>query len=1070
MRRGRRRVAVVAAAGAVAASALVAAGPALAGPGDGVATYIVRLKAQPVAAYDGGVAGIPATAPALTGTRESLHSQAAERYSRYLDAQQDRALSGLRGTALPRVIYSYRTALAGFAVRVTADQAAQLAKAPGVAAVSRDRLLRVQRRRGHDWNAWWRDPGRLIRGDGAEYLNLTSGLWTRLGGPTRAGDGVVVGVLDTGITPDHPSFSDSPLAGGVLTFLGPSYGPPPAAWNGACDVGADTSFHCNNKLIGARYFLDGFGAANLNANAVQSPRDDDGHGSHTASTAAGNFGVDPSIAGNDLGQNLISGIAPRARVAMYKVCWPGPTTDDDGCASSDSAAAIDAAVSDGVDVINMSLGSDADAVFDGNEGLSLLVADLAGVFVSNSAGNAGPAPDTVGYPAQLPWVTGVAASTLDRTFEATATITAGTTTLKVTGASVTPALPATPLVDAQAAALPGAAPADAARCFAGTLDPAMVAGKAVVCRRGVTARVEKGKVVKDAGGVGMILYNAAPNQETVTDNHWVPTVHVTFEDGQKVLAAMASAPGDATVSLTAGRAAPTRGDVMAAFSSRGPQGGVPDVLKPDVTAPGVNILAAASPLTAHEENVDGERFQSISGTSMSAPHVAGAAALLRQAHPDWSPERIKSALMTTAAQGVVQEDGATPATPFDDGAGRIDPNRAADPGLVLDTGGVEYLAYLEGQIPGITELLVGQTVPPIPATDLNLPSIAMSDLVFSETTVRQFTSTDRGFSRWRVSVEGLPGFDVQASPSRFVTFGRDQVVPVEVRVTRTTAPLHEYGSGALVLRDGRRTLRLPIVVEPTDLRAPDTVAAVATSDAGTQPFAVTPGYTGTLDATGSGLATPVTHTGTIAKGEQYVAPVTVDAGTRVVGGEIYFGATPPAGLDLDLFLYKDDGSTPGAVDPDDTLVALSATGSAAEFLAVADPDPGQYLLVVDGFAVPAGGAEYNLDRWLVTDPSPDDPSNEPGIEVTGDGPVTAGQDLPLDLRWQGVAAPGRYLGIVDYANAGPVIAQSLVVVDRSLSQGGGAPAPAAVRSAKPSLTPRAVAPAKAGVVPDGPQG
>ena len=270
-------------------------------------------------------------------------------------------LSTARAAAAP-VLHHYRNAFSGFAARLTPAEAAGLARAPAVVAVTPDTVshpladaaavpatIRPRRRRAAG-------PG------GTAFLGLPDGLWERLGGPGKAGEGVKIGVIDTGIYPEHPSFADTPdRPRRPQRYDGPAYAPPPTGRAPARPGRDFTAAACNNKLIGARYFVDGFGAENLKAGEFLSPRDANGHGSHVAATAAGNYGVEPKIGGHDLGIPAVSGIAPRARIAAYKVCWtgdrpPAATSVEGSCMGSDTVAAIDAAVADGVDVINYSVG------------------------------------------------------------------------------------------------------------------------------------------------------------------------------------------------------------------------------------------------------------------------------------------------------------------------------------------------------------------------------------------------------------------------------------------------------------------------------------------------------------------------------------------------------------------------------------------------------------------------------------------------------------------------------------------------------------------------------------------
>jgi len=337
---------------ALAASAAVLVAPAAASAAD---TYIVQLKAAPLASYTGGTKGIPGTSPMVTGRKLKVDSANGLDYRSFLADRQKSVLDRLSG-AKPDVVSNYRFAFAGFAAQLTEAQANKLKKDPDVARVWKDELLQPAQAPS--------DPDTRLggfNGDGASYLRLTdqtAGLWKALGGPTAAdgaGSGVIVGEIDTGIQPNHPSFADNGQG-----YIGDPY-QPPAVWDGACQSGDGFPVSaCNNKLIGARYYVNGYGKNNLDPKSHLSPRDDDGHGTHTASTAAGNYGVDPSIDGNDLGVDVISGISPRSYVAMYKICWESNTIPA-GCSSADSVDAIDDAVADGVDVINYSVGENVDS-------------------------------------------------------------------------------------------------------------------------------------------------------------------------------------------------------------------------------------------------------------------------------------------------------------------------------------------------------------------------------------------------------------------------------------------------------------------------------------------------------------------------------------------------------------------------------------------------------------------------------------------------------------------------------------------------------------------------------------
>jgi subtilisin family serine protease len=999
------------------------AAPAAAGAA-GTGKYIVTLKAKPLASYAGGVSGIPATSPRRTGQRLSTTSAAARAYRSYLAGRQAKVLARLSRT--PSVIAEYRTALAGFAAELTAAEAARLRKAPEVRMVEKDRL----------WQPTSYADDDMLGGDfgdGAAYLNLSdpgaNGLWDRFGGPRRAngaGSGVIVGVLDTGIQPNHPSFASSSAGG----YVGDPFAPPPGSrWNGACQNGSDASFPttaCNGKLIGARYFLDGFGAANLAADSKRSPADDDGHGTHTSSTAAGNFGVNPQIDGNELGVDVISGIAPRSWVAMYKVCWEGnQTSSPSGCSNLDSLDAIDAAIADGVDVINYSIGSSDSAVIGAVE-LAYLQAADAGVFVAVSAGNDGPDPGTVGSPAAVPWVTAAAASTLHRTFSATAPINGpGANDFSIKGASVTNALSSSAqVVDAEGSGNAGVDAIDAARCTVGSLDPAKVTGKIVLCIRGDNARVQKSHVVAAAGGVGMILYNTSDAQETVTDTHWVPSVHVSNTQGLRVKAAIAAGTTTATIPAgTADTGQPAK--VTAAFSSRGPQTAVPDIAKPDLTAPGVNILAGASSAPSTVTDLrPGQLFQSISGTSMSSPHVAGAGALLRQAYSrtSTSPAAIKSMLMTTANPATTKEDAVAPSDAFDTGSGEIDPNRAVDAGLVVDATTDDYLNYLDAVAP---EFFSGPETQP---KDLNLPSISISQLAGTDSVARTFTSLDSTPQTWSVAVTGLPGLAAAADVGSFtIAPGAKRAVRVSFEVR--SAPLDEYQFGALVLSNGARTVRLPISVKPVAIGAPRTVAVTTNQAAGAVGLAVKSGYAGSMSGLGLGLAPPQAHpgetisatdgnpdpTGAPGSGTK-IYPLDVPAGAQLLASRITNVDGGDPNTDLDMYIYRDDDHSGDFTN--DEIVAQSASGIALEKVSIHEPPAGHYGVAIVGFTTKTPNSVYDLTNWVVADPSPDDPAPAPGLTVTGDpASVIIGCTPALKLNWSGVGADGLYLGVVTYHNA-----------------------------------------------------
>ncbi|MDX1392629.1 MAG: S8 family serine peptidase, partial [Rheinheimera sp.] len=528
-----------------------------------------------------------------------------------------------------------------------------------------------------------------------------------------------------------------------------------------------------------------------------SPRDFGGHGTHTASTAGGNEGVEISGAASVFGK--ISGIAPRARIAAYKVCWE--TGSGGSCFTSDSVAAIDQAVADGVDVINFSISGSRTNFRDPVEIAFLNAAD-AGVFVAASAGNSGPGSSTVAHPG--PWLTTVAASTHDRNYDAMLTLGNGSS---YTGASLNQTfLGLSPMIYAANAVVAGGDPTAATLCFSSldggnALDPALVAGKIVVCDRGITARINKSLAVKEAGGIGMVLANTSPNSLNA-DVHAIPSIHVSEVVRANLLAYLAANPGTAEAQIGVSYFAPVAAPVTASFSSRGPLlAGNGDVLKPDLIAPGVDIIAGVAP-----PGNGGELFASYQGTSMSSPHVAGLAALMKQLHPDWSPMAIKSALMTSAYD--VLDNTSMTSRIFRQGAGHVQPNQAIDPGVVYDSGFTDWLNFICGTQPGA----FCSSFNAIDPSDLNQASIAIGALAGTQTITRRLTNVSGEALSLSASITGLAGINVTVSPANLM-LDVGETVAFEVTFTTAGAALNNYTGGFLTWSGDGYSVRSPVMVK-----------------------------------------------------------------------------------------------------------------------------------------------------------------------------------------------------------------------------------------------------------------
>jgi subtilisin family serine protease len=956
--------------------------------------YVVVMAADPITAYADGARGVAATKPA-PGKKVDRRSAAVQRYGALLRGDHDRSLEAA-GVATAKKLHDYAFALNGYAALLTPSQVDRIQVQKGVIRVLEDQMRYPQ------------------TDSTPRYLRLDAD-----GGPYDRGvDGedVVVGVIDTGIWPEHPSFADDG-----------SYGPSPI---GAipCEFGNtahnanDKPFTCNNKLLGAREMLETYRAVlGAEPEEFDSARDDSGHGTHTASTAAGNAKVLASIFGKPVAR--IAGIAPRARVVAYK------GLGEQGGFTSDLAAAIDQAVADGVDVINFSIGGGAS--LPAADEIAFLFAADAGVFVATSAGNDGPDPGTVGNPATMPWVTAVGASTQRRFFEGVVTLGNGK---RYRGASVTLNLGRRPLVDA--------ANAGSDICEAGKLDANKVEGKIVLCLRGVTGRLEKSKAVFEAGGVGMILYNTTDVDDLFTDNHWVPSVHVDNQPGLAIKAYVATASNPtARISVRTDSGRPRRtmfrpAPSMTLFSSRGPNAVAPDVIKPDVTAPGLQILAGNSPFP-DPDNPAGELFQAIGGTSMSSPHVAGLYALLKQAHPAWSAAAAKSALMTTAYQNVRDNDRVHKADPFDFGAGHVRPGgrwgkgSIAQPGLVYDAGLFEYAAFTCGMdwevfTPASCDFLDSQGVPSSPV-DLNLPSIGISEVAGSQTITRTVTSVANSNARvtYRASVSAPRGFRVKVAPSK-ITLRRGQSAAFKVTVTNVSAPVDSWRFGSLTWVSKDYKVRSPIAVKGALFDAPAEVVGTGTS--GSVSFPVKFGYTGAYTAAAHGLVqATLTHANVKQDANQEFAPGDVTTGganlhTFTLAGAAFFRiAVPPeateANADLDIYVVGPNGEE-----------FNSTAGGTDEMIDISNPANGAWKVYVHGWSTPGGDSDYDMWSWAI----PSSPGGGSLSIVSAPTSATSATIGTVEAGWSGITAGATgdwYLGAVSHTGASGVMGLTLVNVD-----------------------------------------
>ncbi|KAL3523294.1 hypothetical protein ACH5RR_016128 [Cinchona calisaya] len=693
------------------------------------------------------------------------------------------------------MVYSYKHGFSGFAAKLTKSQAQRIADLPDVIQVIPNGFYKLHTTR--SWN----------------YLGLSFKSPNNLLHETNMGDGSIIGVLDTGIWPENEAFSDKGL------------GPIPKKWKGFCESGAafNATTNCNKKIIGARYFIKGFLAeygSPFNATEFGdflSPRDTNGHGTHTSSTAGGSLVANVSYKG--LATGTIRGGAPRARLAMYRVCWHGSA-----CSSADVLKGIDEAIHDGVDVLSISLGSDTplyaevdkrDIIYFGS-----FHAVAKGITVVCSAGNEGPSAGSVEDAA--PWVLTIAASTIDRSFPThiilgnnQSFIGQAIYTGKDTGFTKLIYRENLDIGDDRVS-----------YCDFLSQNDTWVAGHMVLCfykghSEGPIAAARQS--IKKAGALGIIVAKASGKiLDDFIDDY--PCVQVSYVIGTQLLYYIRSSRNPQVRLLPSkthiGRPISTS---VAYFSSRGPNTITPAILKPDIAAPGVNILAAVVPSDLSFTN----EYEMESGTSMAAPHVSGIVALLKSLHPDWSPAAIKSALVTTA--WTTDPHSGTPiftegdiiklADPFDFGGGIVNPNSARDPGLIYDMGTRDYHHYLcaRGYNNTAISKLVGQVTScpkngfSIP--DLNFPSITIPDVKGSITISRTVTNVGPVNSKYKANVDSPKGFIVVVKPEILIFDAKTKRISFTVTITTSYKYNTEFCFGSLTWTDGKHNVRSPISVK-----------------------------------------------------------------------------------------------------------------------------------------------------------------------------------------------------------------------------------------------------------------
>jgi len=1037
--------------------------------------YIVQFVESPVVDFNGNE-NMAATKPAQNAKLDTA-SLEVKAYKSFLTQTQNQALQNC-GVNIANKVYEYTVAFSGMAARMTEAQAALMRAEPNVLKVVRDQRMQMDT-----------DSTR-------EFLELNRGrnsAWRQ----RFTGEDVIVGVLDSGINPEHPSFADVPTPRrGDRGRLIP-YGPAPEGWSGdECDFGntdfnpLDVPFECNNKVLGGRTYSAGFlrggdPATVLAPGSSLSARDDNGHGSAAASNAIGNYGVQAIIGGEEVGSDVMSGVAPRARVAAYKVCWDGPIpgSDDDGCFNSDSMAAIDQAVADGVDVINFSIGGSSTA-FSSLDAVAFLFAANAGVHVATSAGNSGPDLATTGAPAVVPWITSVGAINDNQNFALgvevnspanvaglkTAIEGAGTVQLEDTG-GVTGDIVV-------------AEPADGCTPLTNAAD---ISGNIALVIRGTCAFDAKYAEAEAAGAVAIVVYNDGTASDRmnpfamggIDPARAIPGVMIGFSDGDALAA-------ETTANLTLDSANQiSLTNRVVDFSSRGPNRGAFDIIKPDVVAPGVNILSAET-TTENEDAAGGstttESFQFISGTSFSSPHVAGVLALIKQANPDWSPAVARSAIMTTARQDLSTQFSDVPATPFEIGAGHVVPNDTFEPGLAYDVGLSDYAAFTCGNnaqlfSDSVCEFLAleGRS---FDGSELNLPSIGVGELLGSQTVNRTVTNVDepnpyrrrQKASRYKAVIDAPEGIDVKVSPRRLrlrpgesadysVTFTAQEGAELNEfsfgsitwvergkkrryhRQLRHDHPFYAYwayifnyyGYGSFYrdyYGDMAKEVRSPIAVRPVPLSAPadiDTNGETSGPDgvSGEVSVPVQFGYNGDYTAALAGIAPAIETPGS----------VTAEDGLAIIS---CFDLT---GVDhLRMQTFDEDTGTPGSDDLDlrviflpngcssfDGFSTVGSSGNATsnERIDIANPGDGSYLFVVDYFAAANGGTSIDYNTFVTF------VAGDLGNATIDGAPTSAssGSSADIKVNYVNLAPDTRHLGIVSHQDENGELGRTVIGIN-----------------------------------------
>lgn len=939
--------------------------------------YIIQMKEQPGISQAQEIGELlPSNqVVGIAGNNYNAKTPSIVAYTKALEKRQNEVAQEVGSIT---ILHSFKHTFNGFSAKLTPKQKESLESHPDVIGVWKEELQKVTTSNTPEFIG-------LTGSNGQHTLNIK-------------GEDVVIGVLDTGIAPEHPSFADD----------GSYSDPTTIGWEGTCDAGEEAeedTFKCNNKLIGARYFNQSFESVfeiQTSLGEFISPRDADGHGSHTTSTAGGNANTVAVLQGQQAG--IVSGIAPRARVAMYKVCWNSDYTtpegeDEAGCFPSDSMAAIDQAVVDGVDVINFSIGGSLTDLTQ-PAAAAMLRATQAGVFVSVSAGNSGPDAETVGTPA--PWVTSVAASTYDGTSKVIGkALVVNSGDLSGTSVVSVPSgfAPAANELSGDIVVADSIEACDADDGSNPIVDQTSLAGNVALIARGACAFTEKFINAQEAGAIAAVIYTqegTSPFAMGGTDDAVaIPGSMISYIDAQHLIASSLVTTTNITFSdMNAAIDTVEIGNVMADFSSRGPNQASYDIIKPDITAPGVKILAATTNTQMFGEN--GSTFAYLQGTSMSSPHIAGLAALFKDSNPEWSPSQIKSALMTTARQNLTKEDGTTLADPFDFGAGHAVPVDALNPGLVYSANYNDYLAFLcgignEAYVAGTgsdcsTLSDAGFSTEP---SQLNIASIGIAELFTSESITRTVTNVSGTDSVYNATIEAPEGINVtvttfdengnESSDGLLTIKAGSEAKYVLIFNKSETAVFDQWKFGSITWSDNNgHNVRSPIAIKAVpevSIEVPETISG--SLNRGRFTFPVKMLYSGKTSTDFAGFVAPSGSSGTVTQDPDRTFEFNelglgthffnVEEGTKVARFSLRdnFISDGAGGTDLDIYVYRCDlwSCSP---------VGESLNGGSTEDVILVNPEPRNNIDVGDIYLVwvhayDLAGAEsvdYTMPVWF----------------------------------------------------------------------------------------------------------